>query len=428
MQNKFPSEFHKQCLKHITKCDSTIFDNLLKGFALNSDLLFSANLMVRNEEDCIERCLNSIIPFFDEIVIVDTGSTDKTIEIIESINSSKIRLYYHKWNENFSEIRNYMLEKSTGDIIFTIDADEFISDNINVYEFKKTISYIISILDDEVVISPTIIDSTKEKYDSLARIFKNSSSFYFYGCVHEELRRIDNIPLKAVSLDFTLFHDGYESKKIIGKNKSDRNIVLLKKTLKMERNNFRWSFFLMRDLYIFKKFDDELLFLANNCIKKIQTGNTNTKPYERAAYVYIALIFIHFGKIDECENIVKLLNSSYPNNADSLYIEMILDEKKLISANKKIEERMFCLKTVENSDSILNIRKAVLISRFFSVKLQLLNFGNFFPLLYEVDGELAQKIIIETEKMVNVLQEECMKVEDSDIYYTNLINDGCYSG
>lgn len=88
----------------------------------------TAAIIVKDEERVIKRCPDSILNQFDEIVIVDTGSKDKTVEIIESVKDNKIRLYRTKWNENFAEARNFALDKVNTEWVFFIDADEILLD------------------------------------------------------------------------------------------------------------------------------------------------------------------------------------------------------------------------------------------------------------------------------------------------------------
>ncbi|GAG44849.1 unnamed protein product [marine sediment metagenome] len=86
----------------------------------------SASMIVKNEEVCLEKCLQSIKDL-DEIVILDTGSTDKTGEIAQKY-TNKYYANEYKWNDNFAEARNLSLSKCTGDFILTIDADEWLEE------------------------------------------------------------------------------------------------------------------------------------------------------------------------------------------------------------------------------------------------------------------------------------------------------------
>ena len=94
------------------------------------DVKISACMMVKNEEEMLPRCLNSIKHLIDELIVVDTGSTDKTIEIAESFGA---KIYHHPWENNFSKHRNQSLGYATGDWILLVDADE----ELNAYHLKK---------------------------------------------------------------------------------------------------------------------------------------------------------------------------------------------------------------------------------------------------------------------------------------------------
>ena len=81
-------------------------------------------MIVKDEEDCLARCLMSAMPVADEIVIVDTGSTDRTKAIAKTFGA---KVYDFEWTDDFSEARNLSLSKATGDWILVLDADETIS-------------------------------------------------------------------------------------------------------------------------------------------------------------------------------------------------------------------------------------------------------------------------------------------------------------
>src|ERR1700722_18410356 len=83
--------------------------------------LLSATLIVRDESAFIEECLESLAGVVDEIVIVDTGSRDDTIEKAERF---PVSLHQFSWCGDFSAARNYAIERATGDWILYIDADE----------------------------------------------------------------------------------------------------------------------------------------------------------------------------------------------------------------------------------------------------------------------------------------------------------------
>ena len=81
-------------------------------------------MIVRNEADMIERCLGSVDGIVDEMIIVDTGSTDGTVALCESFGAT---VFPFVWQEDFAGARNDALEKATGDWILVLDADDEIS-------------------------------------------------------------------------------------------------------------------------------------------------------------------------------------------------------------------------------------------------------------------------------------------------------------
>lgn len=80
-------------------------------------------MIVKNEEAVLKRCLDSAVENVDEIVIVDTGSTDRTKLIAADY---KAKIFDYQWNHNFADARNFALEQSTTDWCMVLDADEFI--------------------------------------------------------------------------------------------------------------------------------------------------------------------------------------------------------------------------------------------------------------------------------------------------------------
>jgi len=95
-------------------------------------------MIVRDEEENLRRCLDSVQSFADEIVIVDTGSIDKTVEIAREYTD---KIFFHKWNNDFSEARNVSISHATGDWLFLIDADEEVDQEAQeqIHEFLEQI-------------------------------------------------------------------------------------------------------------------------------------------------------------------------------------------------------------------------------------------------------------------------------------------------
>ena len=96
-------------------------------------------MIVKNEEAVLERCLNSVSDLVDEIVIVDTGSEDRTRDIARAFTQ---KLYELPWNDDFAAARNASFEKAEMEYCMWLDADDVIleKDRQRFREMKEKLS------------------------------------------------------------------------------------------------------------------------------------------------------------------------------------------------------------------------------------------------------------------------------------------------
>ncbi len=196
----------------------------------------SLAMIVKDEEDCIKRCLDSVINLVDEIIIVDTGSTDKTIEICQSCNA---QVFSYQWNNDFAAARNFGLDKVTRDWILWLDADEEVAENRNQINQG-------SLFDDYDALSIPIINFYGEKIDhdqvvqiGQPRLFRNHMGFRFENKVHEWLNLTSAYEQDRVGfLDLKIYHYGYMNSQVDNKQKFNRNVNLLLQELKDEEEAF----------------------------------------------------------------------------------------------------------------------------------------------------------------------------------------------
>ena len=143
-------------------------------------MTLSVCLIVRDEQAVIARCLSCVKKFADEIIIVDTGSTDATVEAARKFTD---KIYFFEWRDDFSAARNFAFEKASGDYLMWLDADDVLPD-----KSCKKIRRLLSGADFDMAFLPYAVAfddgvPTFEYYRE--RIVKNGAGFRFEGAVHE---------------------------------------------------------------------------------------------------------------------------------------------------------------------------------------------------------------------------------------------------
>lgn len=144
-------------------------------------MTLSVCLIVKDEGLVLERCLTCAAKFADEIVVVDTGSTDDTVEIAKKFTD---KVYFFKWRDDFSAARNFAFKKATGDLVMWLDADDVVTDENcgKIARLKDEFeNYDMAVLPYAAAFDngePTFV------YDR-ERIFRRSKNYRFSGAVHE---------------------------------------------------------------------------------------------------------------------------------------------------------------------------------------------------------------------------------------------------
>lgn len=144
-------------------------------------------MIVKNEENNLERCLKGLVSLMDEIIIVDTGSTDRTVEIAESYTE---QVYHFSWCDDFSAARNYAVSKATKDYIYMADADEVLDEENQerFLQLKQTLLPEIEIV--QMMYTNQLSFGTTYNFDEEYRpkLWKRLRSFEFIDPIHETLR------------------------------------------------------------------------------------------------------------------------------------------------------------------------------------------------------------------------------------------------
>lgn len=194
----------------------------------NSHPLISVCMIVKNEEDNIERCLASVKPVVDEIVVVDTGSTDRTVEVAQRLGAS---IHHFGWVDDFAAARNEALAHATGQWILQIDADEELSRN-GARTIRKVVSEAPSrcwgyYIPEEVYYQQDGNKSLNLAYRLL--LFRNHPDLRYRYRIHENIHYSGKAPQPDFLLndDVLVYHHGYLADAEEMNKKQERNQRLL---------------------------------------------------------------------------------------------------------------------------------------------------------------------------------------------------------
>lgn len=195
-------------------------------------MILSIGMIVKNEEKYLKKCLEALKPILDnvdsELIIADTGSTDKTVEIAKNYTDN---VYHFEWVNDFSAARNSTLERAKGEWYMFIDADEILQscdDLINFFnsgEYKKYCTASFVQRNYTVASKNGIIDRSIFQDFFLIRLTVRQEKIYFESPIHEHLNYYIN-PIKK--LNVIADHYGYVFfNKEDAIKKSERNLKLL---------------------------------------------------------------------------------------------------------------------------------------------------------------------------------------------------------
>lgn len=149
-------------------------------------ITISLCMIVKNEEKVLERCLDRIAPLMDEIIIVDTGSTDKTKEIARKYTNN---IYDFVWIDDFAAARNFSFSRATMEYIYAADADEVIDpESIALFhQLKNTLLPEIDIV--QMLYCNQLELGTTYNFDEEYRpkLYKRLRTFHWQDPLHESV-------------------------------------------------------------------------------------------------------------------------------------------------------------------------------------------------------------------------------------------------
>lgn len=260
----------------------------------------SLAMIVKNEAKYIERCLNSIKSTVDEIIVVDTGSTDNTKLIAQKCGA---QVFDFAWCDDFSAARNFSLEQTTGDWILVLDADEFVE-----RDYRKDIENFITKTPQAVGKIKQLNKTTKDGIEvlsecNLTRLFPQGCKFI--GYVHEQV----DTDLPRLQTSIVVKHDGY-----LYDNKVPRNLTLLIKALEDNPNDSYYLYQTGKQYFISEDYLQAIPYFE----KAFSNGNSNSQHIQS---LVVDMIFACM-KTQNYEKGLDFIDyglENYPNRPDLYY-------------------------------------------------------------------------------------------------------------
>lgn len=272
-------------------------------------------MIVKNEGQTLSRCLNSVFGMVDEIIVVDTGSTDSTCNLAQQYGAI---IHHFPWNDNFSDARNASLELAQGDWILFLDADEELSLGSqeilsHLIENEKIDGYFVKIMN----------HLGKEGWietvpDLVFRLFRNKKEYRFRGAIHEQIADVilekNSQARYQVAEDLEIIHHGYLDEIIEEKDKKYRNLKLIEKELESSPTNRLLQYHYGVELFRAERYAEAATVL----IKSATDIDPNT-IYLPKLLRYIVIAQQSSGQLQEALNTAELGLKIFPNYADLYY-------------------------------------------------------------------------------------------------------------
>ena len=231
-------------------------------------------MIVKNEERTLPACLEAAQPWVDEIVVVDTGSTDRTREIADGFGA---RVHEWAWRDDFAAARNESLRHATGDWILALDADEVLTPESGPAlrracdEPGNVVGY------DIKIVCPREGDGGLVRLNWFPRLFRNLPGVRWEGVIHEQVvtSLVGHGPI--VKCPVEVLHSGYTLSADAMQAKARRNIVLLERQLQAEPD-YAPGWFQLAETYVMSGRLDDAIDAYRRSLRLLQVSRLTLSP------------------------------------------------------------------------------------------------------------------------------------------------------
>ena len=298
----------------------------------------SLTMIVKNEEHALPACLEAARPWVDEIVVLDTGSTDRTREIAARFDA---RVYEWTWRDDFAAARNESLRYATGDWILALDADEVLTPesgpalrrvcddpgNVVGYDIK--------------IVCPREGDGGLVRLNWFPRLFRNLPGVRWEGVIHEQVVTslagrgpIVKCPVEVLHSGYTLSHDAMQAK-------ARRNIALLERQLRDEPD-YAPGWFQLAETYVMSGRLDDAIGAYRRSLRLLQVSRlTLSAGVVTVALQNLGAALFQRNKAGDRDEARRLLESALALDPTLIPIRVIMGNHAMAEQKWEDAERQF---------------------------------------------------------------------------------------
>lgn len=269
-------------------------------------------MIVRDEEANLDRCLYSVHGIVDEICVVDTGSTDRTVEIAKAHGA---RVEFFDWCDDFGAARNAALGMATGDWILVLDADEYLRDS-GTRDQLEAFAYAYPVRAGQA----TIVDehTEGEVRSKVSRFFPNRPELHYRGRLHEQPYLGDDF-ISPATLPVEIGHSGYLPEAIAARDKIARNLKLLEQQVQDNPTDpYPW-FQLGRTHYVGKNHEAAL-----DAFTRALDHVEPEAPYLALLLELTGYAMRNLGRSLEALALLQQVSAAFIDRPDTCYLEALL--------------------------------------------------------------------------------------------------------
>jgi len=316
-------------------------------------------MIVKNEERNIEKALEWARDITIEQIVVDTGSTDRTVEMAEKLGA---KVFHFEWIKDFSAAKNYAIEQASGNWIAFLDADEYYTPE----DTKKLLPVLRRIQSDAdtgkkymAMSNPWVQvgnDGKPIEVHTQERLFRNLPAVRYIGRIHERLS-LDSTEYFYHTDELSIMHTGYTSDAFVQTKKASRNIELLREELLNKPNDLNLKAYLADSL---KAEDNEKSIAEAEALymEVVKSeGNVYTILQKRAYQYFLDKYTMARERVPEYEELCRKAISERPGDLDfQCYYAVVL------SRNGEYRQAFDILKECEEKMPTADINDATVIS------------------------------------------------------------------